>query len=91
MALLLPVPSENSRRLRGPFVASRLVFRGSFVELLPESAREVQDLKAVSQKAGGDGYLVLQATGVALPELQAFAVALPGKPYLAVRVRRVRA
>jgi uncharacterized protein len=47
--------------LGGALLAARLEFRGSFVELLPEGAREVQDLTRVSQKAGGDGYLVLRA------------------------------
>ncbi|WP_233583107.1 RND family transporter [Corallococcus sp. CA053C] len=43
--------------------ASRLEFRGSFVELLPEGAPEVRDLTRVSEKAGGDGYLVVMAKG----------------------------
>ncbi len=55
------------------YVATGLVLRGSFVELLPQSAREVQDLNLVSKKAGGDGYLVVQVTGAPLETLQAFA------------------
>lgn len=57
-------------------LASRLEFRGSFVELLPQGAREVQDLTRVSEKAGGDGYLVLRARGAAPERLRAYAVEL---------------
>ncbi|WP_434383307.1 efflux RND transporter permease subunit [Melittangium boletus] len=56
--------------------ASRLGFHGSFVELLPSHTVEVSDLEAVSQKAGGDGYLVLRAQGAAPEELRRFAHAL---------------
>ena len=55
------------------FFASRLEFRGSFVELLPEGAPEVRDLTRVSEKAGGDGYLVIMAKGVAPEALKAYA------------------
>ncbi|MEW5737698.1 MAG: MMPL family transporter [Myxococcota bacterium] len=44
-------------------MASRLEFRGDFIELLPEKAPEVQDLRFVEKKAGGGGYLVVQVTG----------------------------
>jgi predicted RND superfamily exporter protein len=54
-------------------VASRLAFRGSFVELLPESAQEVKDLHLVSAKAGGDGYLIIQAKGAAMARLRSYA------------------
>ncbi|WP_239014515.1 efflux RND transporter permease subunit [Archangium violaceum] len=57
-------------------LASRLVFHGSFVELLPADTQEVRDLEAVSQKAGGDGYLVLRARGAAPETLRRFAHAL---------------
>ncbi|MFB1485009.1 RND family transporter [Corallococcus sp. RDP092CA] len=53
--------------------ASRLEFRGSFVELLPEGAPEVRDLTRVSEKAGGDGYLVIMAKGAAPEALKAYA------------------
>jgi uncharacterized protein len=59
--------------IAGAAIASRLVFHGSFVELLPENAKEVQDLNLVSKKAGGDGYLVVQLTGAPLDELKKFA------------------
>ncbi|WP_224363396.1 efflux RND transporter permease subunit [Hyalangium versicolor] len=65
--------------LGGALLASRLEFRGSFVELLPEGAREVQDLTRVSQKAGGDGYLVLRAQGAAPEQLRAYAQELQGR------------
>ncbi|WP_436627691.1 efflux RND transporter permease subunit [Corallococcus exiguus] len=55
------------------FFASRLEFRGSFVELLPEGAPEVRDLTRVSEKAGGDGYLVIMAKGAAPEALKAYA------------------
>ncbi|WPB82052.1 MMPL family transporter [Archangium violaceum] len=57
-------------------LASRLVFRGSFVELLPAHTQEVHELEAVSQKAGGDGYLVLRARGGSPETLRRFAHAL---------------
>jgi hypothetical protein len=57
-------------------LASRLVFRGSFVELLPAHTQEVRELEAVSHKAGGDGYLVLRARGAGQEELRRFAQAL---------------
>ncbi len=65
--------------LAGAVLASGLEFRGSFVELLPQGAREVQDLTRVSQKAGGDGYLVLRAKGAAPEQLRAFARELQGR------------
>ncbi|MDY7232856.1 efflux RND transporter permease subunit [Hyalangium rubrum] len=73
----------------GGLLASRLEFRGSFVELLPEGAREVQDLTRVSQKAGGDGYLVLRARGAAPDALRAFAVELQGRLEALPNVRYV--
>jgi uncharacterized protein len=57
-------------------LASRLVFRGSFVELLPAHTQEVRELEVVSQKAGGDGYLVLRARGGSPETLHRFAHAL---------------
>ncbi|PTL84318.1 hypothetical protein DAT35_11190 [Vitiosangium sp. GDMCC 1.1324] len=57
-------------------LASRLVFHGSFVELLPAHTQEVRDLESVSQKAGGDGYLVLRARGASPEALRRFAHAL---------------
>ena len=59
--------------LVGALLSLRLDFRGSFVELLPERAREVQDLQKVSAKAGGDGYLVVRATGLEPEQLRQFA------------------
>ncbi|MFP2896463.1 efflux RND transporter permease subunit [Corallococcus sp. 4LFB] len=56
--------------------ASRLEFRGSFVELLPEGAPEVRDLTRVSEKAGGDGYLVIMARGGTPEALKAYATEL---------------
>lgn len=53
--------------------AARLEFRGSFVELLPEGAPEVRDLTRVSEKAGGDGYLVLMAKGGTPQALKTYA------------------
>ncbi len=60
-------------------LASRLAFRGSFVELLPKDTREVRDLEQVAQKAGGDGYLVLQTHGAELQTLTAYAHAVAPK------------
>ncbi|RKG80533.1 hypothetical protein D7V88_27425 [Corallococcus terminator] len=58
------------------FFASRLEFRGSFVELLPEGAPEVRDLTRVSEKAGGDGYLVIMAKGGTPQALKTYAAEL---------------
>lgn len=62
--------------LAAGLVASRLEFRGSFVELLPEGAPEVRDLTRVSEKAGGDGYLVIMAKGGTPPALRSYAAEL---------------
>lgn len=62
--------------LAATLLASRLEFRGSFVELLPKEAPEVQDLTRVAQKAGGDGYLVVRARGAKPETLRGFSDAL---------------
>jgi hypothetical protein len=73
----------------GGVLASRLEFRGSFVELLPQGAREVKDLTRVSQKAGGDGYLVLRGRGAPPEQLRAFAAQLQRKLEALPQVRYV--
>jgi hypothetical protein len=73
----------------GSVMASRLEFRGSFVELLPQEAPEVQDLNRVAGKAGGDGYLVVRAQGLKPEELRAFSGALVGKLEALPEVRYV--
>jgi hypothetical protein len=73
----------------GALLASRLEFRGSFVELLPQGAREVKDLTRVSQKAGGDGYLVVRAQGAAPEQLRAYAAELIQKLEALPEVRYV--
>lgn len=73
----------------GMALASRLEFRGSFVELLPQGAREVQDLTRVSQKAGGDGYLVILAKGDTPERLRAYAAELKGRLEALPEVRYV--
>ncbi|MCY1023161.1 efflux RND transporter permease subunit [Pyxidicoccus sp. MSG2] len=73
----------------GMALASRLEFRGSFVELLPQGAREVQDLTRVSQKAGGDGYLVVLAKGDTPERLRAYAAELKGRLEALPEVRYV--
>ncbi len=70
-------------------MASRLEFRGSFVELLPQEAREVQDLTRVAQKAGGDGYLVVRAQGLKPEALRTFADTLAKKLETLPEVRYV--
>ncbi len=54
-------------------LASRLEFKGDFVELLPERAPEVSDLKYVEKQSGGSGYLVLQVKGGTAEQRRAFA------------------
>lgn len=73
----------------GMALASRLEFRGSFVELLPQGAREVQDLTRVSQKAGGDGYLVILAKGDTPERLRAYAADLKARLEALPEVRYV--
>ncbi len=73
----------------GMALASRLEFRGSFVELLPQGAREVQDLTRVSQKAGGDGYLVILAKGDSPERLESYAAELKGRLEALPEVRYV--
>lgn len=73
----------------GMALASRLEFRGSFVELLPQGAREVQDLTRVSQKAGGDGYLVILAKGDTPERLKAYARELQARLEALPEVRYV--
>ncbi|HEX8435623.1 efflux RND transporter permease subunit [Archangium sp.] len=75
--------------LVGTVMASRLEFRGSFVELLPQEAREVRDLTRVAQKAGGDGYLVVRAQGLKPEALRTFADALARKLETLPEVRYV--
>jgi len=73
----------------GMALASRLEFRGSFVELLPQGAREVRDLTRVSEKAGGDGYLVILARGDSPERLKAYAGELKGRLEALPEVRYV--
>ncbi|CAM3733798.1 RND family transporter [Corallococcus soli] len=70
-------------------IASRLEFRGSFVELLPEGAPEVRDLTRVSEKAGGDGYLVLMAKGATPEALKRYAAELQARLEALPEVRYV--
>lgn len=56
-------------------LASQLGFKGDFVELLPERAPEVADLKFVEKQSGGSGYLVLQVKGGEREQRRAFAAA----------------
>lgn len=57
-------------------VASRLGFRGDFIELLPDSTREVQDLKYVQELAGGGGYFVIRVRGDTKEGRRTYAAAL---------------
>ncbi|WP_375764724.1 MMPL family transporter [Archangium gephyra] len=75
--------------LGGALLAGRLDFRGSFVELLPNETREVQDLNRVAQKAGGDGYLVVRAQGAAPEQLRDFSTTLARKLETLPEVRYV--
>jgi hypothetical protein len=75
--------------LGGALLAGRLDFRGSFVELLPNETREVQDLNRVAQKAGGDGYLVVRARGASPEKLRELSNALSRKLETLPEVRYV--
>lgn len=57
-------------------IASQLGFRGDFIELLPDSTREVQDLKVVQELAGGGGYFVIRVRGDSKETRRAYASAL---------------
>jgi uncharacterized protein len=54
-------------------MSAQLGFRADFTELLPDSAPEVKDLKEIENRAGGNGYLVLQVTGGTREARRAFA------------------
>src|SRR2546423_10201215 len=56
--------------------SNKLVFKSSFVELLPDNSREVNDLNLVAKKAGGVGYRVVQIKGAEQKTLAAFADAV---------------
>ncbi|AKJ03737.1 hypothetical protein ATI61_11912 [Archangium gephyra] len=75
--------------LGGALLAGRLDFRGSFVELLPNETREVQDLNRVAEKAGGDGYLVVRARGAEPEKLRELSNALSRKLETLPEVRYV--
>jgi uncharacterized protein len=61
------------------FIASRLGFRGDFIELLPDSTREVQDLKIVQEMAGGGGYFVIRVRGDSKEGRRSYATALAAR------------
>lgn len=61
------------------FIASRLGFRGDFIELLPDSTREVQDLKIVQEMAGGGGYFVIRVRGDSKEARRAYATSLASR------------
>jgi predicted RND superfamily exporter protein len=61
------------------FIASRLGFRGDFIELLPDSTREVQDLKIVQELAGGGGYFVIRVRGDSKEGRRSYATALAAR------------
>lgn len=54
-------------------MSTRLGFRSSFMELLPDESPEVMDLRFVGQKAGGDGYLIIAVDARKLDDAKAFA------------------
>src|SRR5689334_274380 len=70
-------------------LSGRLEFRGSFLELLPQSTREVKDFTWVGRKAGGDGYLVLQVLGGNVEARRRFADALVDRLERLAEVRYV--
>lgn len=61
------------------FIASKLGFRGDFIELLPDSTREVQDLKIVQEMAGGGGYFVVRVRGASKESRRVYATTLAAK------------
>lgn len=61
------------------YTASKLAFRGDFIELLPESSDEVKDLRFVEARAGGGGYLVTQVLGGTAEQRRSFAAAVAPK------------
>lgn len=54
-------------------LAAGLGFRGDLIELLPEKAEEVRDMRFVEARAGGGGYMVVQVTGGDQERRRAFA------------------
>jgi uncharacterized protein len=76
----------------GGFTARRLELRLNYMELLPEDAPEVVDLKWVMKKAGTEGYLVVELAGGTreerldvVPELAVAIEALPEVRYAEYR------
>src|SRR6187402_1839562 len=72
----------------GGLLAQRLELRLNYMELLPEDAPEVVDLKWVMKKAGTEGYLVVELAGgtrderlLVAPQLAAAIEALPEVRY----------
>ncbi len=57
----------------GGVLAQRLVLKLNYMDLLPENAPEVVDLKWVMKKAGTEGYLVTALSGGTREERLAFA------------------
>ncbi len=60
-------------------MASRLEFRGDFIELLPEQTAEVRDLRLVEKKAGGGGYLIVIVKGGDQSQRRRFAADFAAK------------
>jgi uncharacterized protein len=60
-------------------IASKLGFRGDFIELLPDATREVQDLKVVQEMAGGGGYFVIRVRGDSKEGRRGYATALASR------------
>jgi len=60
----------------GALMARRLELRLNYMELLPENAPEVVDLKWVMKKAGTEGYLVVEVAGGQREDRLAVAPAL---------------
>lgn len=59
--------------ITGGYLATKIELRSDFAELLPETAQSVIDLKAISERMGGMGTLIIQVEGQNLKAMQRFA------------------
>ena len=63
----------------GGTLASHIAIKSDFASLLPDSAQSVKDLRAISDRMGGMGTLILEIDGQDLGAMERFAEALVAK------------
>ena len=63
----------------GGYLASNIAIKSDFASLLPDNAQSVKDLRAISDRMGGMGTLILEVDGEDLKAMQRFADVVVGK------------